>query len=136
VSVVIEAIKPLAVPGLSTLSGSRQSLIFGHNPLVYLSLLLFRGHPVVSLSNRAGLSSAQWESRRSRRTRSAIRRAHRYLAVDVRRRVRGTGRRVSGRRVHAACGSKAMTADEAGREFPRWPLVCCARDAMPSRGAC
>ena len=40
VSVVIEGIQPLAIPGLSDLPVVGK-LLFGHNPLVYLSLLLF-----------------------------------------------------------------------------------------------
>jgi simple sugar transport system permease protein len=39
-SVVIEGIKPLAIPGLSTLPVVGK-LIFSHNPLVYLSIALF-----------------------------------------------------------------------------------------------
>jgi simple sugar transport system permease protein len=39
-SVVIEGIKPLAIPGLSTLPVVGR-LVFGHNPLVYLSIGLF-----------------------------------------------------------------------------------------------
>jgi len=39
-SVVIEGIKPLAIPGLSTLPVAGK-LVFSHNPLVYLSIGLF-----------------------------------------------------------------------------------------------
>jgi simple sugar transport system permease protein len=54
VSVVITAIKPLAVPGLSTLPFVGR-LVFGHNPLVYVSLLLFAAIQWFLYRTRAGL---------------------------------------------------------------------------------
>jgi general nucleoside transport system permease protein len=54
VSVVIEPIKPLDVPGLSTLPVVGK-LVFGHNPLVYLSLLLFAAIQWFLYRSRAGL---------------------------------------------------------------------------------
>jgi simple sugar transport system permease protein len=53
-SVVIEGIKPLAVPGLSTMPLVGK-LIFGHNPLVYLSIVLFIAVQVFLQRTRAGL---------------------------------------------------------------------------------
>jgi simple sugar transport system permease protein len=54
ISVVIEGIKPLAIPGLSTapLVGE---LLFAHNPLVYVSLLLFVAVQLFLYRTRAGL---------------------------------------------------------------------------------
>ena len=46
VSVVIDGIRPLAIPGLSDLPVVGK-LLFGHNPLVYLSLAAVRADPVV-----------------------------------------------------------------------------------------
>lgn len=54
VSVVIEGIKPLAIPGLSTLPIVGE-LVFGENPLVYLSLALFALVHVFLYRTRAGL---------------------------------------------------------------------------------
>ena len=54
VSVVIDGIKPLAIPGLSTLPIVGE-LVFGENPLVYLSLTLFALVHVFLYRTRAGL---------------------------------------------------------------------------------
>jgi ABC-type uncharacterized transport system permease subunit len=54
VSVVIRAIRPLEVPGLSALPLLGR-LVFGHNPLVYLSLLLFAAIQWFLYRTRAGL---------------------------------------------------------------------------------
>ncbi len=54
VSVVIEGIRPLAIPGLSDLPVVGK-LLFGHNPLVYLSLLLFALIQWFLYRTRAGL---------------------------------------------------------------------------------
>ena len=54
VSVVIEGIQPLAIPGLSDLPVVGK-LLFGHNPLVYLSLLLFALIQWFLYRTRAGL---------------------------------------------------------------------------------
>ncbi|MEO8754278.1 MAG: ABC transporter permease [Casimicrobiaceae bacterium] len=54
VSVVIEPIKPLAIPGLSDLPVIGK-LLFGHNPLVYLSLALFAAIHWFLYKSRAGL---------------------------------------------------------------------------------
>lgn len=54
VSVVIEGIKPLAIPGLSDLPVVGQ-LLFGHNPLVYLSFVLFVVVQLFLYRTRAGL---------------------------------------------------------------------------------
>jgi simple sugar transport system permease protein len=54
VSVVIEPIRPLAISGLSDLPGVGK-LLFGHNPLVYLSLLLFLAIQWFLFRTRAGL---------------------------------------------------------------------------------
>jgi ABC-type uncharacterized transport system permease subunit len=54
VSVVIDPIKPLAIPGLSTLPFVGK-LLFGHNPLVYLSLALFAAIHWFLYRSRAGL---------------------------------------------------------------------------------
>jgi ABC-type uncharacterized transport system permease subunit len=54
VSVVIEGIQPLAIPGLSDLPFVGK-LLFGHNPLVYLSLVLFAGIQWFLYRTRAGL---------------------------------------------------------------------------------
>jgi simple sugar transport system permease protein len=53
-SVVIEGIKPLAIPGLSTLPVVGK-LIFGHNPLVYVSIALFVAVQAFLYRTRAGL---------------------------------------------------------------------------------
>ena len=58
VSVVIEPIKALAVPGLSDLPVIGP-LLFGHNPLVYLSLLLFAAVQWFLYRTRAGLVAAR-----------------------------------------------------------------------------
>lgn len=54
VSVVIEGIKPLAIPGLSELPVAGP-LLFGHNPLVYLSFALFAAVQGFLYRTRAGL---------------------------------------------------------------------------------
>ena len=54
VSVVIEGIRPLAMPGLSDLPVVGK-LLFGHNPLVYLSLGLFAFIQWFLYRTRAGL---------------------------------------------------------------------------------
>ena len=54
VSVVIEGIRPLAIPGLSDLPVVGK-LLFGHNPLVYLSLGLFALIQWFLYRTRAGL---------------------------------------------------------------------------------
>jgi simple sugar transport system permease protein len=54
VSVVIDGIQPLAIPGLSDLPVVGK-LLFGHNPLVYLSLLLFALIQWFLYRTRAGL---------------------------------------------------------------------------------
>ena len=54
VSVVIAPITPLAIPGLSTLPVVGK-LLFGHNPLVYLSLVLFLAIQAFLYRTRAGL---------------------------------------------------------------------------------
>ncbi len=54
VSVVIEGIQPLAIPGLSDLPAVGQ-LLFGHNPLVYLSFVLFAAVQLFLYRTRAGL---------------------------------------------------------------------------------
>jgi simple sugar transport system permease protein len=53
-SVVIEGIKPLAIPGLSTLPVVGK-LLFGHNPLVYVSIALFVVVQAFLYRTRAGL---------------------------------------------------------------------------------
>ena len=61
-------------PGRSPTLPVVGKLLFGHNPLVYLSLAAVRGDPVVPLPHAAPASCcARSASRRSRRTRSAIR---------------------------------------------------------------
>ncbi len=54
VSIVIEPIKPVHFPGLSDLPVIGQ-LLFGHNPLVYLSLVLFAVVQWFVFRTRAGL---------------------------------------------------------------------------------
>lgn len=54
VSVVIEPIGPLAIPGLSDLPVIGKPL-FGHNPLVYLSIVLFAAIQWSLFKTRAGL---------------------------------------------------------------------------------
>ena len=54
VSVVIDGIKPLAIPGLSDLPVVGQ-LLFGHSPLVYLSFVLFAAVHLFLDRTRAGL---------------------------------------------------------------------------------
>ena len=54
VSVVIDGIKPLAVPGLSDLPVVGP-LLFGHNPLVYLSFALFAAVQWFLFRTRVGL---------------------------------------------------------------------------------
>ena len=54
VSVVIEGIPPLRIPGLSDLP-IVGPLVFGHNPLVYLSLVLFFAVEFFLFRTRAGL---------------------------------------------------------------------------------
>ena len=54
VAIVIEGIPPLAIPGLSDLPIVGK-LLFSHNPLVYLSLVLFAGVQYVLTRTRAGL---------------------------------------------------------------------------------
>ena len=53
-SVVIEGIKPIVVPGLTTLPVFGK-LVFGHNPLVYASIALFAAVQVFLRRTRAGL---------------------------------------------------------------------------------
>jgi general nucleoside transport system permease protein len=53
-SVVIEGIQPLAVPGLTTLPFVGK-LVFGHNPLVYASIALFAAVQIFLRRTRAGL---------------------------------------------------------------------------------
>ncbi|MGE5170932.1 MAG: ABC transporter permease [Rudaea sp.] len=53
-SVVISGIAPLAIPGLSDLP-LLGKLVFGHNPLVYLSLALFAAVHLFLARTRAGL---------------------------------------------------------------------------------
>ena len=54
VSVVIEGVHPVAIPGLSTLPVVGE-LVFGENPLVYLSLALFVAVHLFLYRTRAGL---------------------------------------------------------------------------------
>jgi len=54
VSVVIEPIRPLAIPGVSDLPIVGK-LLFGHNPLVYLSIFLFLAIHWFLFKTRAGL---------------------------------------------------------------------------------
>ncbi|MEO8487400.1 MAG: ABC transporter permease [Betaproteobacteria bacterium] len=54
VSVVIDGIKPLAIDGLSDIPVIGP-LLFGHNPLVYLSFVLFAAVHVFLYKTRAGL---------------------------------------------------------------------------------
>jgi simple sugar transport system permease protein len=54
VAIVIEGIKPLAIPGLSDIP-VLGSLLFAHNPLVYLSLVLLAGVQWFLFRTRAGL---------------------------------------------------------------------------------
>jgi simple sugar transport system permease protein len=54
VSVVIDGIKPLRIQALAGLPGIGK-VLFGHNPLVYLSLLLFAGIHWFLYRTRAGL---------------------------------------------------------------------------------
>ena len=53
-SVVIEGIRPLDVPGITDLPIVGK-LLFGHNPLVYVSLVLFAGIEWFMYRTRAGL---------------------------------------------------------------------------------
>ena len=53
-SVVIDGIKPLAIPGLTSLPLIGK-LLFGHNPLFYVSLVLFAGVHWFLYKSRAGL---------------------------------------------------------------------------------
>ena len=53
-SVVIDGIKPLAIPGLTSLPLVGR-LLFGHNPLFYVSLVLFAGVHWFLYRTRAGL---------------------------------------------------------------------------------
>jgi ABC-type uncharacterized transport system permease subunit len=53
-SVVIEGLKPLAVPGLTNLP-LLGKLVFGHNPLVYASIALFAAVQIFLRRTRAGL---------------------------------------------------------------------------------
>jgi simple sugar transport system permease protein len=54
VSVVITGLAPLSVPGLSTLPVVGE-LLFAHNPLVYVSLVLFTAVHLLLYHSRAGL---------------------------------------------------------------------------------
>jgi len=54
ISVVIQGLQPVAIPVLSTLPVIGE-LLFGHNPLVYLSLVLFAGVQAFLYHTRAGL---------------------------------------------------------------------------------
>ena len=103
-SVVIEGIKPLAVPGLSDLPVVGK-LLFGHNPLVYVSLVLFVAVQLFLYRTRAGLVlRAVGESPQSAHAIGYPVIAIRYAAVAVRRRMRGPRRRVPRGRVHAVVG--------------------------------
>ena len=53
-SVVIDGIRPLAIPGVSDMPMIGK-LLFGHNPLVYVSLLLFAAVQAFLHHTRAGL---------------------------------------------------------------------------------
>ena len=53
-SVVIEGLKPLSVPGLTNLPLFGK-LVFGHNPLVYASIALFAAVQIFLRRTRAGL---------------------------------------------------------------------------------
>jgi ABC-type uncharacterized transport system permease subunit len=53
-SVVIEGLKPLSVPGLTNLPLFGK-LVFGHNPLVYVSIALFAAVQIFLRRTRAGL---------------------------------------------------------------------------------
>ena len=104
VSVVIDGIPPLSIAGLSDLPVIGP-LLFAHNPLVYLSLVLFAAVQWFLYRTRAGLVlRAVGESPQSAHAigypvdRDPLRRR------AVRRRVRGTGRRLPRGRVHAAVG--------------------------------
>jgi simple sugar transport system permease protein len=81
VAIVIEGIKPLAVPGLSDLPFVGK-VLFGHNPLVYLSLVLFALVHQFLYRTRAGLTlRAVGESPQSAHAIGYPVIAIRYLAV-------------------------------------------------------
>jgi ABC-type uncharacterized transport system permease subunit len=81
VSVVIEPIQPLAIPGLSDLPVIGK-ILFGHNPLVYLSLVLFAAIQWFLFRTRAGLVlRAVGESPQSAHAIGYPVRRIRYLAV-------------------------------------------------------
>ena len=102
---VIEGITPLAIPGLSDIPVIGP-LLFGHNPLVYLSIAALRRRAVVPLPHpRRASCCARSASRRTS--------AHaigypviriRYARGRVRRRVLRTRRRLPVGRLHAAVG--------------------------------
>ena len=104
VSVVIEGIPPLSIAGLSDLPVIGK-LLFAHNPLVYLSLLLFALVQLLPVSHARGTRAA-----RGRRV-AAVGACDRLSGGRdplrrraVRRRVLGTRGRLSRGRVHAAVG--------------------------------
>jgi simple sugar transport system permease protein len=81
VAIVIEGIKPLAIPGLSDLPFLGK-VLFGHNPLVYLSLVLFALVHRFLYRTRAGLTlRAVGESPQSAHAIGYPVIAIRYLAV-------------------------------------------------------
>jgi simple sugar transport system permease protein len=81
VAIVIEGIKPLAIPGLSDLPFVGK-VLFGHNPLVYLSLVLFALVHRFLYRTRAGLTlRAVGESPQSAHAIGYPVIAIRYLAV-------------------------------------------------------
>jgi simple sugar transport system permease protein len=81
ISVVIDGIKPLAIPGLSDLPFVGK-LLFGHSPLVYLSLVLFALVQWFLYHTRGGLIvRAVGESPQSARAIGYPVTAIRYLAV-------------------------------------------------------
>ena len=94
VSVVIEPIRPLAIAGLSDLPVIGK-ILFGHNPLVYLSLVSVRGDPVVPVQDACRTDPA----RRGRIPAIGARdrlpgHPHSLSRRILRRRVRRPGRRV------------------------------------------
>jgi simple sugar transport system permease protein len=103
VSVVIEGIQPL---GIATLAGLPivGKIVFGHNPLVYLSLLLFAAIHGFLYRTRPGSSLRVGESRRSRRTRSATRWCASAPCRAVRRRVLAASRGPTCRSPTRRCG--------------------------------
>ena len=104
-SVVIEGITPLTIPGSTDLPVVGR-LLFGHNPLVYASLVLFAAVHWFLYRTRARGSSlrAVGESPQSAHAIGYPVIAIRYAAVAVRRRVRGPRRRVPRGGLHAVVG--------------------------------